>query len=573
MRPAGSLLTPIIYLSAFTRGYGPASLVWDIPAVLGSESAALESDPAALNSDPEAGEETSTRTRFLGPLRLRLALANDVLQPAETLARQLGWDVLRLTAQLLGLASLSDPAFLPASASLLQEGQLSLLDAAVTYSIFSNSGRLAGQTIDPQAAGKAAQLEPSSVIQLLDYNQSLWLDWSSPQGKPVISEPLAYVMNHVLSDEPARWQSLGHPNPLEIGRPAGAKLGVTENGLDSWAVGYTPELVAGVWLGKTGLSPATISPTAAAGLWHAVMQFASQSAPVQTWERPAGVNVLDVCDPSGLLPTVYCPSIVSEIFLTGSEPHQTDNLYRAFQVNRETGRLATVFTPPELVEEKVFLVIPPEAAAWAAEASLPTPPDAYDGIYLAGESESAAIQKPAMFAHVRGEVTFSGTAGGADFDFYRLQVGQGLNPQGWTQLGEDSQQPVDEDVLGQWDTTGLSGLFAVQLVVVNKDQRIERALIQVTVDNELPQVQIVSPTSDQEITFSTQASLVLQASVRDNLEISRVEFIIDRNPVAALQEAPYLISWRAVRGEHTLLVRAFDLAGNESETALKFTVK
>ena len=55
---------------------------------------------------------------------------------------------------------------------------------------------------------------------------------------------------------------------------------------------------------------------------------------------------MDVCDPSGLLPTKDCPSIVSEVFLNGDEPFQLDNLYQSIAVNRETGYLATVFTPP-----------------------------------------------------------------------------------------------------------------------------------------------------------------------------------------------------------------------------------
>ena len=558
-RPGGTLLAPIVYLSAFSRGYGPASLVWDIPSTQPAQA-----EPQNMPSEP---------VKYLGPLRLRMALANDVLRPAETLASQLGSEVLLLTASQLGLASLTNPANLPAAGSLIQDGQVSLLEAAVTYSIFSNNGRLAGQVENPVTAASASRLTPASVIRLEDYHQALWLDWSAPQEQPVISTQLAYLMNHVLSDEPARWQSLGHPNPLEIGRPAGAKLGVTANGLDSWAVGYTPQFVAAVWLGKTGLTPAAIPTAATAGLWHALIQYASQGAPVQAWDIPAGVSTIEVCDPSGMLPTPSCPTIVSEVFLTGSEPTQADTLYRPFQVNRETGSLATVFTPPELVEEKVYLVVPPEAAGWAAAAGLPTPPDTYDGIYLTESSTAARLDDPAMFAHVHGKVTFSGSAGGADFAFYRLQVGQGLNPQGWTQLGEDADSPVTNGVLGEWDTGGLSGLYAVQLLVVNQDQRVERALLQVTVDNEPPQVQIVSPASGQETTFSSTLSLVLQASVQDNLEISRVEFYIDRELVASLSQAPYLISWQAARGEHTLLVRAFDLAGNESETAVKFTVK
>jgi hypothetical protein len=67
--------------------------------------------------------------------------------------------------------------------------------------------------------------------------------------------------------------------------------------------------------------------------------------------------------------------------------------------------------------------------------------------------------------------------------YYRVQVGQGLNPQRWIQVGEDRAAPVEDGVLATWDTTGLSGLYAVQLIVVRTDQRVESAVIQVTVND------------------------------------------------------------------------------------------
>ena len=74
-----------------------------------------------------------------------------------------------------------------------------------------------------------------------------------------------------------------------------------------------------------------------------------------------------------------------------------------------------------------------------------------------------------------------GTAAGADFVSYRLQVGKGLNPQEWIQIGQQASSPVENGLLAAWDTSGLSGLYAVQLVVVRSDQRVETAVIQVTI--------------------------------------------------------------------------------------------
>jgi hypothetical protein len=78
-------------------------------------------------------------------------------------------------------------------------------------------------------------------------------------------------------------------------------------------------------------------------------------------------------------------------------------------------------------------------------------------------------------------VKIIGTASGENFNYYRVQVGKGLNPQEWIQLGSDKISPVESGVLAEWDTKGLSGLYAVQLLVVRSDQIVDTAVIQVTV--------------------------------------------------------------------------------------------
>ena len=211
------------------------------------------------------------------------------------------------------------------------------------------------------------------------------------------------------------------------------------------------------------------------------MQTASASLAPDGWSAPPGITEMDVCDPSGLLPTNDCPTVVREIFLNGFETAQADDLFRGYQINRETGLLATVFTPPELVERRVFMVVPGEAREWAASAGLPVPPEAYDAIQVHAPNPNVNITAPALFADVNGKIQILGTADGQGFQYYRIQVGQGLNPREWIQIGGDVTAPVTNDLLAEWDTSGLSGLYAIQLIVVYEDQRVEIAITQVTV--------------------------------------------------------------------------------------------
>ena len=210
------------------------------------------------------------------------------------------------------------------------------------------------------------------------------------------------------------------------------------------------------------------------------MQIASQDLPREGWSAPADVTTMNVCDPSGMLPTADCPNLVSEVFLNGNEPIQPDNMYRKYAINRETGLLATVFTLPQLIEDRVYLVVPSDARSWAESAGLAIPPATYDVIQAPQANPDVNITAPDLFAEASGNVKITGTAAGKDFVSYRVLVGQGLNPHEWIQVAEGN-AAVTNGLLANWDTNGLSGLYALQLQVVRSDQRVESAVIQVTV--------------------------------------------------------------------------------------------
>jgi len=551
---AGSLLTPFAYLTAFTRGFSPASLVWDIPSSL----------PASLTE-----ATTNPDGVFHGPVRMRTALANDYLTPALQLIEQLGLANVRLTAEQMGLkdvqyASGDNP---------LESTQVSLLSISQAYATLANQGALSGQATE-QAENDDAQppLEAATVLEVCDYMGQSWLDWREPQQRPVISAQLAYLVNDVLSDEISRQDSLGHPNLLEIGRPAAAKLGWSPSSADAWTLGYTPQRLVSVWVGTPVETPAGISPLIPAQLWNGLLKYALADLPSENWQTPLGISQIEVCEPSGLLPTDECPSVVSEVFIQGNEPTQGDTLYRSFLINSQTGRLATVFTPPELVEQRVYLVIPPEAETWASQAGLPLPPEDYDVIVNPTGSENAALTSPAMFAYISGRVNIMGSATGSQFSFYRLQVGEGLNPRQWLQIGSDSTTPVTDGLLGTWDTSGLNGLYALQLQVVGEDQTIETAIIQVTVDNQPPELALLSPQDGQTLDYDGGETVTFLVQASDNLGIERVEFYVDNRLISTLAQSPYAVAWTPSLGDHTLKVRVADLAGNTQEASLSFQV-
>lgn len=452
----GSLLTSFVYLTGFARGLGPASLVWDVPR----------------------GDIQNPDLAFHGPMRLRTALANDYLAPALEVMDQMGADNAVRTARSFGL----DLA--PGAAFVSDSPPQTLLDLSAAYATFSALGLRNGQRF-------ADTIQPASVLRVETVDGAIWLDWSQPESQSVVSPQLAYLMNHALSDAPARWPSWGTPNVTEIGRPAALKSGWTDSA-DAWTIGYTPARLAAVWTGTPPSVPLSsqgedrmmtggLSPRLPAALWSALMQTASASLPADGWTPPAGITEMDVCDPSGLLPSADCPDVVREVFVNGFEPTQVDNLFHAYTINRETGLLATVFTPPDLVEERVFMSVPEEARQWAAGTGIPVEPVTYDAIQPAAPNLNFNISSPTLFAEVSGRVQLVGTAAGNGFQFYRIQVGKGLYPREWMQVGGNVTTPVINGPLAEWDTEGLEGLYAIQLVVVYADQRVETAVILVMV--------------------------------------------------------------------------------------------
>jgi len=560
--PPASLLTPFIYLTSFTRGFTPASLVWDI------------------STEDVLPEIDTLDEQKHGPMRLRIALANDILIPAAQVMDRVGPENIYRTIRQFGLLTSSDeqdslPENLDQSI-LLDGGDVTLLSFVQAMGVFANQGVLAGiptQTPGDTQEGSQSIIEPIVILAIQATNQHRWIQPAAGRNQPILSTQLAYLITNILSDEAARWLTLGHPNALEIGRPAAAKLGSSAAGQDVWTVGYTPQLVIGVWMGRVSApeNALPLSPQLPAALWHALMQNAHQELPTESWIIPNGITTLEVCDPSGMLPSPYCATVVSEIFLSGTEPMQVDNLYQVVKVNRETGLLATIYTPSELVEEKVFLQVPQEATTWAHQAGMPIPPDSYD-VYTSNlqNDQNAVIQSPGMFSVVGGDVSISGTAAGGDFSYYRIQLGQGLNPAAWTQIGLDVTKPARNTELALWDTNGLSGLYTLQLLVVREDQQVDTSTIQVTVDNQAPEVTIVYPQAGQTLDLP---SITIQVAAEDDLQLKEVRILIDNRLIARLDQPPFAVSWQTQPGEHSLLVEAEDQAGNKTNHQVIFTIK
>jgi membrane carboxypeptidase/penicillin-binding protein PbpC len=183
---------------------------------------------------------------------------------------------------------------------------------------------------------------------------------------------VAYLVTDILSDRIARLPTFGEQSALELTRPAAVKTGTTTDLRDNWTVGYTPDLLVGVWVGNADNEPMrhVTGVSGAAPIWRDVMEAALKGQPAHQFSRPDGLVETEVCALSGLLPGPDCPHRVKEMFLEGTVPTETCTLHRRIAADRATGMPAASDTPQDRLVWRAVTVLPPQAQAWAEENGL-----------------------------------------------------------------------------------------------------------------------------------------------------------------------------------------------------------
>ncbi|MHB8132727.1 MAG: transglycosylase domain-containing protein [Anaerolineaceae bacterium] len=538
---AGSILTPLIAVNAFARGFSLASQVWDIP---NNRTTNQNMYPQAENS-------------YKGPMRLRTALANDYLTPISSLLDQLGTEIIWQSGKSFGFSALSNET---RTELLYEKKSANILEVAEFYATFANLGTRIGK-INPQFKS----IDPVLIKLVKTVDNVLIYELKKSESQSIVSPQLAYLVHDFLQDDIAKRKSLGYPNLLEIGRPAGVKYGQTYKRDEVWAVGYTPQYTTAVWFGNGENSDDAINFQVAGNVWYAMMQWLHQDLKVETWSTPAGISEIEVCALSGLLPSNSCPELAKEKFIDGTQPVNVDNLFKKYEINRETGLLATVFTPADLIESRTYMVIPDEALEWAKQNGIDLPPKNYDAIQSPSLNSNLKINTPANYEFVNGVIDVRGTVSGINLKSIRIQIGSGLNPQTWYQVGEEQNTAMVNGLLAAWDTKLYDdGLYALRLQVILEDQSIENHTIQVTIDNTAPTLRVLFPNKNESIQRATNAITTLQADIQDGGGIAKVEWWIDSKLIGISNHSPFSFPALLNTGNHSMVIKAFDLAGNST---------
>ncbi len=283
MRPLqpGSSFKPIIYTAAFELGYTPNSILWDTLTTF------------ATDTDPYEPHNYDLEEH--GPVTLRSALQGSLNIPAVKLLSLISTDAGADFAERLRYTTLEDRSRFGLS-MVLGGAEVELLEHVGAYGVFATGGMY---------------FEPVSILEVKDPDGEELLVWKAEEneGEEVLDSNVAAMISDVLSDNVARTPYFGENNYLTLsGRAAAAKTGTTNDYKDAWTVGYTPQIVAGVWTGNTDGSQmrgGAGGSAVAAPIWNAFMESAHAGKGVESFVEPeipvTGNAILDGEIPSELV--------------------------------------------------------------------------------------------------------------------------------------------------------------------------------------------------------------------------------------------------------------------------------
>ena len=438
LRQPGSSIKPVNYVAAFERGWTAATFIMDIKTQF----------PDGANPPYEPHNHDKLEH---GPVLARDALARSLNIPAVKTLQFVTLPGMLEMAHRLGITSLNRPDY--GLSLTLGGGDVTLLELTGAYAAFANGGR---------------RVPPTPILRLEDSEGRLIAEGPSQPGEQVLDPRYAYLITSILSDREARIPTFGRNSVLELSRPAAAKTGTTDDYRDAWTIGYTPDLVASVWVGNSDNTPmdGVFGSRGAGPIWRDFMEEALRERPILDFAVPDGMVAVDICPVSGKLHTDKCPSARREIFLAGTEPTEPCDIHVDVSLCAVSGKRASEFCPRSVVHTQYFEVYPPEYRTWAEANGKPQPP--VETCHVHTRAPAVAITSPRDGDIVEGIMPVYGTAQISDLDHYQVQYGIGDNPLGWSEVLRQNMS-VQDGLLGAWDTRDLSnGVHSLRIVVFDR---------------------------------------------------------------------------------------------------------
>jgi len=280
-RQPGSAFKPIVYATAFKKGYTPDTILWDVKTEFNPNC-----DPTAVLLDEWPTKNTGIKTdpygmpcyspqdydgKNRGPVSLRTALACSLNIPSVKLLYLAGIQDSLQTARDMGISTLNNTNEYGLSL-VLGGGEVNLLEMVSAYGVFATEGNY---------------IPPTAILKITDANGNIIEEYNREPRK-VLDTQVSRQINNILSDNNARAPIFGQNSPLYLpGYQVAAKTGTTQNFVDGWTIGYTPSFVVGVWTGNNNNAPTKdVGVGITAPIWNKIMQKLVSSKPPEFFTPP-----------------------------------------------------------------------------------------------------------------------------------------------------------------------------------------------------------------------------------------------------------------------------------------------
>lgn len=248
-RQPGSAIKPIVYATAFKKGYTDQTVVFDVPTEF---STACTAAGTPIFAGAQCYHPQNFDGRFRGPVTFRQALANSLNVPSVQVLYLAGLDESLNTARDFGITTLTDRSRFGLSL-VLGGGEVKPLELTSAFGVFATEG----------------ERHPPAAILKIETAEGVVEEFKDAPTR-VLERNIAREISSIISDNEARTLVFGPASPLAfIDRAVAVKTGTTDEFRDAWTIGYTPSLVVGVWVGNNNNTPSTQpGVTVAAPLWR-----------------------------------------------------------------------------------------------------------------------------------------------------------------------------------------------------------------------------------------------------------------------------------------------------------------
>lgn len=343
-RQTGSAFKALVYLSALDKGYTPATPIIDAPVVY--EEVDEGQDGAGGESATKTWRPKNHGNKFTGDVLFRNALIRSLNVPTVKVIEKIGVDWAATYARRLGIFSSLNMDFTLA----LGSSGITLYEMTRAFGVI---GRL-GRSLEPIIIRKVLDKDGKEIATNLTLDHRFEVELApirdkfeekrvsylaeethSPHDPPIYFEDkdqwirpqTAYVLTSILQGVIDESGGTGGA-ARSLGRPAAAKTGSTSDYYDAWFMGYTPDIVTGVWVGfdqEKSLGRGEVGGKAALPIWLEYMKAAHEGLPVSRFPVPEGIVFANIDSETGSTHTAGSKSVVRQAFIEGTEPSEAEH--------------------------------------------------------------------------------------------------------------------------------------------------------------------------------------------------------------------------------------------------------